>query len=171
MPKIWPVTAIGFPDLFVRLGIQAVPAGPQFWLSDTILPISIVDSQITLAAEAVKVLYSRSQMFSGRATAPTSSTVIVDSGALAAGDYDLQVWATGMSNTGGVSLRMEHRDAANGASIFDYDMLNWLATQAQHAEYDLALTLLANERVRVIAVGNFAAGEEVAAAVLIKRRS
>jgi len=171
MPKIWPITAVGFPELFVALGIQAVPAGPNWWLSDTVVPISIVDTQVTLAAEAVPVLYNRTDIVNAEVIAPAAGAVIVDSGALAAGDFDVKIWTMAESGTARAGLAIEHRNAANTGNIWAGTVLAFNGSQGQHAEMDFAVTLLANERFRVIARAAFGANQVTSATIFAKRRS
>lgn len=171
MPKIWPVTALGFPGLFTDLGIQAVPAGPQFWLGDTILPVSLVNSQITLAAEAVPVLYNRAEIFDGQATAPAVGTVIADTGALTAGDYDVLLWITQAITAAQNQMNFEHRDAANAANIWLHLPIIGDGTTSQLLNAAFSVTLLADERLRVVAGNTMAAGEKASATIFAKRRA
>ena len=173
MPKIWPVTALGFPGLFVDLGIQAVPAGPQFWLHDTIIPVSLVNSQITLSAEAVPVLYTRANVFDGQiAGGEAAGVVIADTGQLAAGDFDVKIMSTFASLTNATEIQLQHRDAANAANIYLLTLqVGGSASPAAPAEYNFAMTFLENERLRGINIATLGANDRGSVTIFIRRRT
>lgn len=97
-------------------------------------------------------------------TAPTSAAVVVDTGALPAGDYliDVELDAAGVA-AAGKALVVEHRNAANGATL---KQLGGCGVGQSRTLTIRRLSLAANERVRVV-VGAvaFGAGETATAAI------
>ena len=85
----------------------------------------------------------------GIVTAPAANAVIADTGALAAGDYDFLL-AGGVSDTVAVGkgLVVEHRNAANGATLFT---LGSCGAEDGLEFWLIRYAIVLNERVRVIA--------------------
>jgi len=173
MPKIWPILSQAFTGLFTTLGIQAQPSGTQWFLSDTLIPVSIVDSQITLIAEAVPRLYQQADIFDGISVAPTAGTVVVDTGQLAAGNYDCQLRLSVFSSVDGSIAELRHRNAANSANIWGHEC--WITSSAVKSginNFDFSLRIEANERLQVLVSGvNFAAAERISAVLFVKARA
>jgi len=115
MPKIWPILAQGFTNVFTRLGIQAVPAGNQWFLSDTLIPVSLVDSDITLNAlvqRPVQVWVSE-----GVKVAPANNIILADTGQLPTGTRTFVFLLHAQNNQLSSQWALEHRDAANAATL------------------------------------------------------
>lgn len=161
MPKIWPVLAQGFTNVFTRLGIQAAPAGSQWFLSDTLIPVTLVDSDITLAASVADPAETMSTQ--GLLAAPVANTLAADTGQLAAGKYKF-VWhlsiRDGVNNN---NMTISHRDAPNTGSNFDLIILHDLGDVQQHDQGSFVIDILQNERVRIVVGANSGAGSEYTA--------
>jgi hypothetical protein len=86
---------------------------------------------------------------SGKSAAPAIGAVQADTGALAAGDYDFDVYLV-VSDTVAVGkgLVIEHRNAANGATL---QTLGGVSTQGELALRFRRYTMATNERLRIIA--------------------
>ena len=85
----------------------------------------------------------------GKVAAPGIGAVIADTGALAAGDYDLEIQlACQDTNAVGKGMVVEHRNAANGATLHN---LGGCAAPDSNTSKLTRYTLLLNERIRVIA--------------------
>jgi hypothetical protein len=84
-----------------------------------------------------------------KSAAPAIGAVQADTGALAAGDYDFDVYLV-VSDTVAVGkgLVIEHRNAANGATL---QTLGGVSTQGELALRFRRYTMAANERLRIIA--------------------
>jgi hypothetical protein len=84
-----------------------------------------------------------------KSAAPGIGAVQADTGALAAGDYDFDVYLV-VSDTVAVGkgLVIEHRNAANGATL---QTLGGVSTQGELALRFRRYTMAANERLRIIA--------------------
>lgn len=85
---------------------------------------------------------------SGSSAAPAGSAVVADSGALAAGTYDVWVeLAVEDTNAVGKGMIVEHRNAANGATL---KQLGACAAPDSHSVYIPRVVVALNERIRVI---------------------
>lgn len=171
MPKIWPILSQGFPQLFAALGIQAIPSGPQWWLSDTIVPVSLIDTQVALRTRVTGVIYDRTEIFDGSGVAPAVLTVIADTGNVVAGSYDIQIYTSAFSGTAGARMDVQHRNAADTANIWTHLLLIAGGTSnGLIANMKFAVTLLEDERVKVIVNAAFGAGDVVSATIMAKRQ-
>jgi hypothetical protein len=101
---------------------------------------------------------------SGQATAPAIAAVIADTGALAAGVYDLEI-TLGFSGVlaAGKHLSVEHRNAANAANVFQYGLC---PAGASKTVYISRVVVAANERIRVVVGPVAAAAAEVTHATI-----
>lgn len=134
----------------------------------TVLPVFIVGDR-DLQVEAVPPLYLPAEIFSGDATNPAASTIIVDTGQLLAGDFDVQLHANVGITTGGPrGLLIEHRNAANDAALH-----RWFCFAANGSTAVVnvvcALRFAANERIRVITDAALTAAK-VGATIMVARR-
>jgi len=163
MPKLWPVLSQAFTAVFTRLGIQAVPAGPQWFLSDTIVPVSLVDSDITL--DAVVGVRAQTPVSAGVQVAQAAGTILADTGALAAGTFQFRLLLSVVDGVNDNELQVQHRDAANAANVSEHEIMHTAAVASQNFTYDLTLTLLANERFRVVQRGAAGAGSRYQASI------
>jgi len=161
MPKLWPVLSQAFTAVFTRLGIQAVPAGPQWFLSDTIVPVSLVDSDITLQATVTTPIQIRSS--AGRQAVPGAGTVLADTGPLAAGSYRLVIF-TSIIDGNFNEFQLQHRDAGNAANIVE-DTVQHVANDGLTFKYEMTQTLALNERFRVLNLSAAAAGSRLQATI------
>ena len=158
MPKIWPILAQGFTAVFERLGIQAVPAGQQWFLSDTLIPVSLVDSDITLNANITPVAQVLSS--EGRKTAPVAGLLLADTGQLPAGLYNFVVHLSCFETVGNTQFAVQHRNAANGANIFEGEVMSSSVTGGVNETVEWTRQMALNERLRVITPGGGTANME-----------
>lgn len=86
---------------------------------------------------------------SGITTAPAANVVIADTGQLTAGDYDFDVHMGIADSTAAVGkcLILEHRNAANAATLFNLALISQQASQVYRIR---RYTIATNERLRVI---------------------
>lgn len=85
---------------------------------------------------------------SGSSTAPVANTVLADTGALPAGDYDIEVTGCVMDIAGvGLGLLVQHRDAGNANNVFQF---GGCGSPGSFSYIIRRLTLADNERVRII---------------------
>lgn len=163
MPSVLPVTALGFEDLIEELGIQSGPRAPFWFLSDTIIPVSLVNSQITIPTELTEPVDT--WVSEGQKSAPASGTVLADTGQLAAGNYTFKC----VMSTEGVSTatfcEIEHRNAGNSADIISHHFGQDSGGLQTHHELRFTIALAVNERVRVIQNGTPTAGSSIQASI------
>jgi len=144
------ITSTFFTTLITRLGIQP-PFSEGFLMSNTVQPVSIVDSDITLTAVTTSITQG-SAFTAGELAAPAANTVNADTGAQSAGNYAYRIQiAHNVGAAANYQWRIERRDAANAANIWGQIVGAW---QGGPAFFDIAgtLTLAAGERLRVINV-------------------
>jgi len=163
MPKIWPILAQGFTSVFERLGIQAVPSGQQWFLSDTLIPVSIVDSDVALTAivtPSIEVIHS-----TGVLVAPAAGTILADTGALAAGNYQFRMLCSVRDTTNAQDFQVQHRNAGNTANLKEEEIYADPLTGATNFLYSKTLTIATNERVRILNRLIVAAGARIQASI------
>jgi hypothetical protein len=95
----------------------------------------------------------RGPFSAAEATNPVAGTVMADTTALPAGNYDVRV-TVGASAT--AQFRLEHRNAANDANVGDTVVLYGAAGQS--GQYVFSVVLETGERVRVVMDDTLAAG-------------
>ena len=160
MPEIYPVTTQGFSALLTELGITLRPSAPLWWLSDTISPVAIVNSQVTLNA----VLTPAAQIVSteGVQVAPVDATLLADTGQLAAGIHTFVIWVSAQGGNLPDAVTIAHRNAANDGSLFEHDAQWGQASGAWvNVEFTMTLQIATNERVRAIQSDNAPASAPV----------
>lgn len=148
-------------ELIKALAIQGGPIG-RLPLSDTIVPVVNLQD----LRPSIFPILDRSRIFSGTATAPAAGAILVDSGQLPEGTFDITVdFSTGDGATNQL-IRIEHRNAANAGNI-------WLARLATHENYvavSFAVFVANNERIRVFVTNAGAAGTIYAANIYTSQR-
>jgi len=154
MPSLSQITNNFFVSLINRLGVRPPPP-ESFVLSNVVQPVSIVDSDISIPA--VLTTQRLDAPFSaGVLVAPVANTLMADTGALPAGDYQLLIWV-GIGNVAGSGdFFIQRRDAANAANI--WQQLCFMNTNGPGYQLTpLVVTLAANERIRVFTRLNWSA--------------
>lgn len=142
------ITTTFFTNLITRLGIQP-PFSEGFLMSNTVQPVSIVDSDITLTAVTTSITQGN-PFTAGELAAPAANTVNADSGAQAAGNYAYRIqFSHNVAAAVNYQWRIERRDAANAANIWSQIVGSW---QGGDAFFDISgtMTLSTNERLRII---------------------
>jgi len=117
-------------------------------------PVFIVGSR-GLSITNDPPVYEPAEIFDGTAAGPAANTVVADSGALPAGDYD--IWANlgtaGQANAGTFAIvALQHRNAANAATLATLLQIV-VNTNGQRGFGSLPQTgyrLAINERIRAI---------------------
>lgn len=128
MPEVFPVNAVTFQNLLRDLQIVAAPRVPVWWLSDTIQPVALVNSQVTLNA-----LVDQSAMqfaTNGIVAAPAANALLADTGALDAGRYLFRVFIGWSDGTLNQQIQLRQRNAANAADIWVFEYGSFLANNA-----------------------------------------
>lgn len=104
-----------------RLGIARFN---EWLLAETVAPVAIVDSYVTLASSAVPPLFG-SPSTAGELVAPAANTRLADTGQLAAGNWTFTAIMTSGEGTG--VFRVKRRNAADAADVWS---LRFTAGQA-----------------------------------------
>lgn len=139
------------------LGLQgAVPAMNAL---PTVIPVAVVANPvgtvISGALTANTPAYQSSGVVAFTPGAPGAAAVLADTGPLAAGTFDFGAWLTGFgSGTNGESFALEHRNAANAATLATLFFLPVNATANVVVDNhipDIGYVIALNERLRWIA--------------------
>lgn len=148
MPEIYPVTANLFPGLLERLGVRLTqPRAPLWYLADTIMPVSLVDSQITLQA----IVETTAQQFAteGEKTAPAGGTILASTGQLVAGTFNFTVYGTFIDTVTDNGMTIGHRDPTDVSNNWLFTYRGASGNDPTSFRYDWTETVLENERIRV----------------------
>lgn len=157
MPEIYPVTTNLFPGLLERLAVRLTrPVAPLWYLSDTIMPVSLVDSQITLSA----IVETTAQQFAteGEQTAPAAGTVLSDTGQLPAGTFNFVAFGTFLDTINDNGISIGHRDPTNATNNWLFTYRGASANDPTQFRYDWTETVVANERIRLTTAATGGAG-------------
>jgi len=113
-------------------------------------PTYIIGSRAgALQVTASQPVFLSAEVFDAQVTNPAANAIIIDTGALPAGDYDIQAFMSysySVSGTDGF-LILEHRDSANAATLSAWRLPN--PTRDNDMSMSFALELALNERLRV----------------------
>ena len=167
---------IDFPQLIADVIRELNVRGPLgvLNLSDEVRPVFIIGSRSgALQVQAQPIAFPSSAVFFGEAFSPAANTVIVDTGALPPGDYDIfaQISAQ-MNSVGNGAIPLQHRNAGNTATLatllssMSIGTVAALTTVLPFMGYTLAL----NERLRVVSPPTNALSGAVSATIIAQRR-
>lgn len=171
---------VDFPQLIADVIDQLNVRGPLgvLDLSDQVIPAFIIGSRAgSLQVTVTPVNFASAAVFHGASTTPAANTVIVDTGALPAGDYDVLSHISSGANlvaTAGVCI-LEHRNAANAATLAT--LLSVSIAQTSTAEGPngselplIGYTLALNERLRVVSPAFNVNAGSISASIFAQRR-
>ncbi len=156
MPKIWPILSQGFTNVFTRLGIQAVPRGQQWFLSDTLIPVSLVDSDIVL--QSVTTPANELIASVGELAAPLANVDLANTGPLAAGNYHFRIFCGCTDNVNDNKFDIVHRNAADTLNLVDIKTYHALGAPSVNFWTEFTRAIAFNEFVRVRTNGAGGAG-------------
>jgi hypothetical protein len=118
MPTLSKITANYFVGLITRLGVRPPPDG-AFELSNIVIPVSIVDTDVPLTSVSSSQLLD-TPFTAGPQAAPPINTVLADTGAQNAGNYLLFLFISLFDSAGaGPMVAFQRRDLANAANIWE----------------------------------------------------
>lgn len=164
MPQLASITATFFTNLLTRLGVRP-PFAEGYLLSNVVQPVSIVDSDISIPA-AVSLPTIGSANSAGDQVAPAVDTVLADTGALAAGTYNLVLTAGIVNSTSSLrGITLARRNAANAADIWTARLM--CNSTAAFVPIALRCSCDLNERFVIRTGIIFGAGETVQANIFI----
>ena len=138
-------------------------------VSDTIVPVvslgDVVQRTITVAQPA----FLPANIFTALNTASAAGTVQADTGALPEGTYDCQIMVSA-DNTGDLTWNFQHRNAANTASLVEWNHRTQGGGNTPPFLQVFAVEIALNERLRVVNNQALAAGEIAASAIFARIR-
>lgn len=125
-----------------------------------VVPAVLVGSLVTLSANSTPMVHGVPYT-AGELVAPAVNTVLADTGPLPAGTYNVRLIVSGLNVTASwrTDFRLQRRDAANAANIWSQAFQVWEGSPRYDAVF--AITLAANERLRIITVAATSAGEPI----------
>ena len=168
-PRDPSVVQLDFPALTADLIGQLQLVGTVGLLNflPEVRPTFIIGSR-GLTIEPQPTVYTPSEVFTGELNNPAGNVIIIDTGQLPAGDYDV-IATLSASATAGITARnsLEHRNAANAATLSDFFTFV-TPTGTMNYSITIALRLALNERLRWFN-GNAFTGK-VGGVIAIKRR-
>ena len=170
---------VDFPQLIADVIDQLNVRGPLgvLNLSDEVRPVFIIGSRPgSLQVTSQPVAFPSASVFFGEAALPAANTIVVDTGVLPAGDYDVLAHISShQQGAASLATQLQHRDAANAATlaVLLSAFVSAGAGTAGTGDVFLPLigyTLAINERLRVITPASNAASGGVSATIFAQRR-
>lgn len=119
MPEIYAINQFLFQNLLRDFQVIAPPRSPVWYLSDTVIPVSLVNSQITIDANLSETAMQFATQ--GTVVGPGASAILADTGQLPEGTYLFRVHMAYLDQGGANEVMIEHRNAANAANIWNWD--------------------------------------------------
>lgn len=164
MPELARITATFFTSLLTRLGVRP-PFAEGYILSNVVQPVTIVDSDISIPA-AVSLPTIDSSNTAGDQTAPAVDTILADTGALAAGDYNMVLTCGIVNSTSALrGITLARRNAANSADIWTARLM--ANSTAAFVPISFRVRLQLSERIVCRTGILFGAGEIVQANIFV----
>jgi len=138
-------------DLISELRLTKIQGLLDF--TNTVQPVYIVSARggaLTVTAGAP--LATPGEMFNSHDINPAVNTVLADTGALVAGDYDvhLQIGYVELATAGNSTPSFQHRNAANTATLANLQVpFTFTGPATQNVwDYSYAISIETNERLR-----------------------
>ncbi len=152
-------------DLIAQLSLTGALGVLDF--SPTVVPVFLVGSR-GLVVTSTPIEYLQSEIFDGALSDWAANAILLDTGPLAAGTYDIRLWMTIAQTAGANTIgSLEHRDAANAVSLSSWHITNNNGT-ANAADGEFATNVNLNERFRIR--GQVATTGRMGGTLAIKRR-
>jgi len=158
-------------DLIALLSIKG--AIGRLPLADIVIPTVSLGDVVTPSIEILQPTFRSTDVFSaGLQTAPGANTVMADTGAQVAGNYDVIVTWVGKEATNNMNWSLQHRDAANTGTLMETIILAFTTVNIPWNEsLTFGYTLGINERLRVITNAAAAASQLAAATIFARLRT
>ena len=165
MPQVFGINSFLFQDLLRDFQVIAPPRSPVWYLSDTVIPVSLVNSQVTLDANISQTAMQFAT--AGTVVGPGAGAILADTGQLPAGTYLFRAQMSFLDGGAQNDILIEHRNAANSASIWAFENHS-RQTVEMNTTVEWVETLLPDERLR--ATNRLATGGTSRRNVIIWRR-
>jgi hypothetical protein len=150
----------GWITILRKLGITGIT---KWSLSDTVVPVALVDSEVTLNASASTPLVNVPAS-AGEQAVPAANTRLANTGPLPAGPYTMVFWiGTNEAN----AFRVRRRNAADSADIWAQRFAAGVGQGPGFTNFGLRLILAANEFVVIENVGIGGAGTVYQASIFV----
>lgn len=164
------IPQVNDPELEVALNRLLTIVGPvgRLNVADTVIPTVNLGTVTPLTVTTEAPAFTVGEQFSnGAEVAPAASFIFADTGQLITGTFDLVISLGTTGNANDAAFGIEHRNAANSANLFRFDLP---LTGGTAFSMTFATTFIVNERLRILISTTAAAGERWAAAIFAKRR-
>lgn len=139
-------------------------------VADIVLPTVSLGSVVTQTVRVEQPAFRSSDVFTEQIQiAAPANTVHADTGQLAAGAYDIDLYISGNTNDA-LAWLIQHRDAANAANVVLWQAIAMVAETPvlrQTFAYEFAL----NERLRILNASVITAGISTLAWIFARRRT
>lgn len=145
MPEIFGINSFLFQNLLRDFQVIAPPRSPVWYLSDTVIPVSLVNSQIVLDANISETAMQFATV--GVLTVPAADALLADTGQLASGRWLFRCYLNWQDNNAN-SVNLEHRNPANDGNDWDFDF-HVGATHTNRYEQEWVETVDQDERIRL----------------------
>ena len=146
MPEVFPIQQFLFQNLLRDFQVLAPPRSPVWYLSDTVIPVSLVNSQITLQANFA----DPAMIFAteGRQVGPPINKILADTGALDPGVFTFRLYFACNEDAKDNEIVIEHRNPGDTANIWDFSWQHERNTSFLHT-FDFTETFVDQERLRI----------------------
>lgn len=137
---------------------------------DVIIPTVTMGQVVPLDVQVRQPRFRSTDVFSvGFLQGAAIDTIHADTGQLAAGDYDIQLYISPNSSTDSI-WRVEHRNAANNATLAQWGTTSPI-NASQNLQQTLAYELGDNERLRILNGTTIPPGAFTTAWIFARRRT
>lgn len=137
-------------------------------VADIVIPVISMGNVVQQTVEVRSPVFRSSDVFSiGLQTAAPANTIHADTGALAAGEYDIHLY-TAPADTEAHVWQVEHRNATNTANLAIWEWIN--TTGGQGLIQTLGYTFALNERLRIQNTTVFGVGVSSVSTIFARRR-
>ena len=171
---------LDFPELIADVISELRVRGPLgvLNLTDEVRPVYIIGAREgSLEVTSVPVTFGSAAVFHGAVATPAANAVIVTTGALPAGDYDIlaHIAAVALGTAVSAAPVLQHRNAADAATLATLLSVGVSAGAASVGPSAAMLpligyTLAINERLRVVNSADAVSSGVVTATIFAQRR-
>lgn len=134
-------------DLTTDFQLQLTPKVPAWWISDTIVPVALVSSSVTLSALLAKNVENAAS--EGPQNAAAANAVLADTGQLAAGKWHFRIYIDQLEVTNNYQIEVLHRNATDTATLLEHRISMHSGLGAKSDFLEFSLQIAQNERIRV----------------------
>jgi len=157
-------------DLIRSLGLVGQVGKLNFL--DVVVPVVVLADVRTPTVEVSQPQFRSTDVFSnGKQLAAPINTVLADTGQLAAGTYDILIITSGAETDGRLAHLVEHRDAANAATLMTFAITDTGGQGIVGNQYTFAYEFGADERLRILNDIAYGANLAASATIFASRRT